>query len=156
MNPDTSSFYGREDFVGRTVEDKKKASAIYLLKDKPVDTYLYHGSEDITIDVNQSYRLAKAITQKGGNASVLAYEGVGHSFFEKEPYLSVTTRATNSLIFRVINFRLRSLQFRLNLRSLENGIKKTNQSGRLNSCQISRCIIMINIYLGAKHMGTTM
>lgn len=93
LNPDSSSFYGREDFAGGSVEDKKKASAIYLLKDAPVDTLLYHGSEDITIDIKQSYRLAEAIKQKGGNASVLAYEGVGHSFFETEPYLTMTTRA---------------------------------------------------------------
>jgi acetyl esterase/lipase/lysophospholipase L1-like esterase len=93
LNPDSSSFYGREDFVGSSAEDKKKASAIYLLKDKPVDTLLYHGSEDFVTDMKQSYRLADAITQKGGNASVLAYEGVGHSFFDKEPYLTMTTRA---------------------------------------------------------------
>jgi acetyl esterase/lipase/lysophospholipase L1-like esterase len=93
LNPDSSSFYGRKDFVGDSVEDKKKASAIYLLKDASVDTLLYHGSEDITIDIKQSYRLAHAIKQKGGNASVLAYEGVGHSFFETEPYFAMTTRA---------------------------------------------------------------
>lgn len=93
INPDTSSFYGRVDFIGSSIDDKKKASAIYLLKNKPVDTLLYHGSEDITIDINQSYRLAGAIRQKGANASVLAYEGVGHSFFDKEPYLTKTTQA---------------------------------------------------------------
>lgn len=92
LNPDSSSFHGREDFVGSSIEDKKKASAIYLLKDKPVDTLLYHGSEDVVTDMRQSYRLAEAIRQKGGNAGVLAYEGAGHSFFEKEPYLNTTTR----------------------------------------------------------------
>jgi acetyl esterase/lipase/lysophospholipase L1-like esterase len=93
INPDSSSFYGRADFIGSYDDDKKKASAVYLLKDKPVDTLLYHGSEDFVTDMNQSYRLAAAITKKGGNASVLVYEGVGHSFFDKEPYLTVTTRA---------------------------------------------------------------
>ena len=93
INPDTSSFFGREDFIGAAAEDKKKASAVHVLKDKPADTLLYHGSEDTTIDINQSYRLAKAIKQKGANASVLAYEGVGHSFFDKEPYRTKTTQA---------------------------------------------------------------
>lgn len=93
LNPDTSSFHGRKDFVGGSEQDQRNASAIYLLKDPLVDTLLYHGSEDTTIDINQSFRLARTITRRGGNAGVLAYDGVGHSFFEKEPYLSKTTQA---------------------------------------------------------------
>ncbi len=84
--------FGGGDYTGTTEAEKKQASALYLIKDNPPDTLLYHGTDDTTIDIAQSYRFAEAIRKKGGHAEVLAYKGVGHSFFNREPYLSQTTQ----------------------------------------------------------------
>ena len=93
INPDTSRFGGREDFVGSTNVEKKRASAIYQIKVNPPDTFLYHGTEDVIIDIQQSSRFANAIKKMEGQACVLSYEGVGHGFFMQEPYLTQTTQA---------------------------------------------------------------
>lgn len=85
--------FGGCDYTGTTVAEKRMASALYLIKEPPPDSFLYHGSEDTTITPDQSFRFAEAIRAKGGKAKVLLYEGVGHSFFGKEPYLSLTTKA---------------------------------------------------------------
>lgn len=85
--------FGGGDYTGTTDEEKKRASAIYLIKTPPPDTFLYHGTADTTIDIKQSYRFAEAIRNKGGKAEVLAYEGVGHGFFNKDPYETATTGA---------------------------------------------------------------
>ncbi|MDT8390861.1 MAG: alpha/beta hydrolase [Lentisphaeria bacterium] len=87
------SHFGSGDYTGAAEQEKKAASAIYNLKQPPPDTFLYHGTEDQTIDIDVAYRFARAIRKKGGKAKLLVYEGVGHSFFGKEPYLSATTRA---------------------------------------------------------------
>jgi acetyl esterase/lipase/lysophospholipase L1-like esterase len=88
-----SGRFGGCDYTGTTVAEKKTGSAIYMIKEAPPDTFLYHGSEDTTITPDQSFRFAEAIRAKGGSAEVLIYESVGHSFFGKEPYLSLTTQA---------------------------------------------------------------
>jgi len=88
-----SSRFGGGDYTGTTEQEKKRASAMYIIKDNPPDTLLIHGTEDTTIDVKQAYRFAEAIRAKGGKAETLIYEGVGHGFFNKEPYRTVTTRA---------------------------------------------------------------
>ncbi len=85
--------FGGGDYTGTTEAEKKSASALYMIRDHPPDTFLYHGTEDTTVVIKQAYRLAEAIRAKGGNAEVLAYEGAGHAFFNKELYQSVTTRA---------------------------------------------------------------
>jgi dienelactone hydrolase len=88
------SAFGGGDFTGTTEEEKKAASAIYQIKDSPPHTWLYHGTEDTTIVIEQSERFAAAITAAGGSAAVLAYEGMGHGFFNNtEPYLTLTTQA---------------------------------------------------------------
>jgi hypothetical protein len=43
--------------------------------------------------MKQAHRFAEAIRKKGGKADVLIYEGVGHGFFNKEPYQTKTTQA---------------------------------------------------------------
>ncbi|VGO21885.1 GDSL-type esterase/lipase family protein [Pontiella sulfatireligans] len=87
------SHFGGGDYTGTTEEEKKAASAIYNIKHPPPDTLLYHGTEDTTIDIDVARRFAEAVRKRGGNAALLVYEGVGHSFFGKEPYLTATTRA---------------------------------------------------------------
>lgn len=87
------SHFGGGDFTGTTHTEKKQASAFYLIRSNPPDTFLYHGTEDTTIDIEQSFRFAEAIRKKGGHAEVLVYAGVGHTFFGKEPYRSPTTKA---------------------------------------------------------------
>jgi acetyl esterase len=85
--------FGGGDYTGTTEAEKKQASAIYNIKDNPPDTFLYHGTADTTVVVEQAYRFAEAIREKGGNAEVLAYEGAGHAFFNKDPYQTATTQA---------------------------------------------------------------
>ncbi|VGO21894.1 alpha/beta hydrolase [Pontiella sulfatireligans] len=85
--------FGGGDYTGTTEAEKKKASAIYLIKTPPPDTFLYHGTADTTVVIEQAYRFAEAIRAKGGNAEVLAYEGAGHAFFNKEPYQTASTQA---------------------------------------------------------------
>ncbi|MGJ8657081.1 MAG: alpha/beta hydrolase [Akkermansiaceae bacterium] len=87
------SNFGGGDYTGKTKEEKKKASAFHMVKATPPDTFLYHGTKDNTVKIKQSHRFAEAIIKKGGNAEVLSYEGAGHSFFNKEPYLNATTQA---------------------------------------------------------------
>lgn len=87
------SRFGKGNYTGVTPEEKKAASAIYNIKTPPPHTFLYHGSKDVTIDVKQSHRFKQAIIEKGGTAEVLEYLGVGHSFFNEDPYLTVTTKA---------------------------------------------------------------
>lgn len=87
------SRFGGGDYTGKTNEEKKQASAIFILKDTPPHTFLYHGTKDTTIVIKQSYRFAEAIREKGGEAEVLAYEGATHSFFNKDPYRKATTQA---------------------------------------------------------------
>ena len=87
------SRFGGGDYTGTTERQKKAASALYNIKMPPPDTFLYHGTADTTIDCKQARRFAKAIQEKGGSAEVLLFEGAGHSFFNKEPYLTATTRA---------------------------------------------------------------
>ena len=85
---------------------KRRASAIYNIKDNPPDTFLYHGTADKTVVVEQAYRFAEAIREKGGSAEVLAYEGAGHAFFNKDPYQTVTTQAMldhTSFVFGLTN-----------------------------------------------------
>ncbi len=85
--------FGGGDYTGTTEAEKKKASAIYLIKTPPPDTFLYHGTADTTVVIEQAYRFADAIRKKGGNAEVLAYEGAAHAFFNKDPYETATTQA---------------------------------------------------------------
>lgn len=87
------SRFGGGDYTGTTEEAKKAASAIYNIKMPPPDSFLYHGTADPTVDFKQSVRFAEAIRAKGGSAEVLAYDGAGHGFFNKEPYLTATTQA---------------------------------------------------------------
>jgi acetyl esterase/lipase len=87
------SKFGGGDYTGTTEAEKKSASAMYMVRDNPPDTFLYHGTADTTVVIDQAYRFADAIRSKGGNAEVLAYEGAGHAFFNKEPYQTVTTQA---------------------------------------------------------------
>lgn len=87
------SRFGGGDFTGTTEEEKKAASAIYLIREDPPDTYLYHGTEDTTVDIRQSHRFAEAIRNAGGNAAVLVYGGVGHSFFGRGRYFDRTSAA---------------------------------------------------------------
>lgn len=85
--------FGGGDYTGTTEAQKKRASAMYIVKDNPPDTFLYHGTADTTVVIKQAYRFSEAIRAKGGNAEVLAYDGAGHAFFNKEPYQTVTTQA---------------------------------------------------------------
>ncbi|WPJ95982.1 alpha/beta hydrolase [Coraliomargarita algicola] len=87
------SRFGGGDYTGTTEAEKKAASAIYNIKTPPPDTFLYHGTADPTVDFKQSVRFAEAIRAKGGSAEVLAYEGQGHGFFNKDPFLTATTQA---------------------------------------------------------------
>lgn len=88
-----SSRFGGGDYTGTTKAEKKRASAMYIIKDNPPDTLLIHGTEDTTIDMKQAHRFAEAIRKRGGQADVLIYEGVSHGFFNKEPYQTQTTQA---------------------------------------------------------------
>lgn len=87
------SRFGGGDYTGTTEAEKKRASAIYNIKDNPPDTLLYHGTADTTVDIRQAYRFAEAIRNKGGHAVVLDYVGAEHAFFNKEPYQTKTTQA---------------------------------------------------------------
>lgn len=88
-----SSRFGGGDYTGTTEEEKKAASAMYNIKQPPPDTFLYHGTEDHTVHIDVAERFKKAIREKGGNAELLIYEGVGHAFFNKDPYQKATTAA---------------------------------------------------------------
>lgn len=87
------SHFGGGDYTGTTEKEKKAASAIYNIKRPPPDTFLYHGTEDQTVDIDVASRFATAVRKAGGNAELLVYEGVGHAFFNKEPYQTATTAA---------------------------------------------------------------
>jgi acetyl esterase/lipase len=87
------SHFGGGDYTGTTEKEKKTASAIHNLKRPPPDTFLYHGTEDQTVDMDVARRFKEAVRAKGGNAELLVYEGVGHAFFNKEPYQTATTAA---------------------------------------------------------------
>lgn len=87
------SHFGGGDYTGTTEKEKKAASAIYNIKQPPPDTFLYHGTEDHTVHIDVARRFAEAIRKKGGNAELLVYEGVGHAFFNKDPYQTATTAA---------------------------------------------------------------
>ena len=100
--------FGGGDYTGTTEAQKKNASALYMIKDNPPDTFLYHGTADTTVVIKQAYRFSEAIRAQGGNAEVLAFDGAGHSFFNKEPYQTVTTQALldhTSFVFGLINKR---------------------------------------------------
>jgi acetyl esterase/lipase len=88
-----SSRFGGGDYTGTTEQEKKAASAIYNIKQPPPDTFLYHGTEDHTVHIDVARRFKEAVRAKGGNAELLVYEGVGHAFFNKDPYQTVTTAA---------------------------------------------------------------
>ncbi len=87
------SRFGGGDYTGTTEKEKKAASAIYNIKQSPPDTFLYHGTEDTTVDIDVARRFAEAIRAEGGKAELLVYEGVGHAFFNKNPYQAATTAA---------------------------------------------------------------
>jgi len=98
--------FGGGNYTGTTEAQKKAASAIYMIKDNPPDTFLYHGTADTTVVIKQAYRFSEAIRGKGGNAEVLAYDGAGHAFFNKEPYQAVITQALldhTSFVFGLTN-----------------------------------------------------
>jgi acetyl esterase/lipase len=88
-----SSRFGGGDYTGTTEKQKKAASAIYNIKQPPPDTFLYHGTEDHTVYIDVARRFKEAVRAKGGNAELLVYEGVGHAFFNKNPYQKATTAA---------------------------------------------------------------
>jgi acetyl esterase/lipase len=88
-----NSRFGGGDYTGTTEKEKKASSAIYNIKHPPPDTFLYHGTEDTTVDIDVARRFAEAIREKGGKAELLVYEGVGHAFFNKNPYQAATTAA---------------------------------------------------------------
>jgi acetyl esterase/lipase len=87
------SRFGGGDYTGTTEQEKKAASAIYNIKQPPPDTFLYHGTEDHTVHIDVARRFKEAVRAKGGNAELLVYEGVGHAFFNKDPYQTATTAA---------------------------------------------------------------
>lgn len=88
-----TSRFGGGDYTGTTEKEKKAASAMYNIKHPPPDTFLYHGTEDHTVDLDVARRFAEAIRKQGGNADLLVYKGVGHAFFNKDPYQTATTAA---------------------------------------------------------------
>jgi len=98
--------FGGGDYTGTSEAQKKAASAMYIIKDNPPDTLLYHGTSDTTVVIKQAYRFSDAIRAKGGNADVLAFDGAGHAFFNKAPYQTVTTQALldhTSFVFGLTN-----------------------------------------------------
>ncbi|MDQ8193021.1 alpha/beta hydrolase [Coraliomargarita sp. SDUM461004] len=78
VDRDKSRFGGDAAFIGASLEDKKRASAFWQIRNDPPDTWLYHGTYDLTIDWVQSRRFAKAIKEHGGQAETLIYSGYGH------------------------------------------------------------------------------
>lgn len=56
-------------------------SAIYNLKEAPPATLLLHGTNDPTINPQQSVLFAQAVVNAGGIAKVCLYEGEKHAFF---------------------------------------------------------------------------
>jgi acetyl esterase/lipase len=88
-----TSRFGGGDYTGTTEKEKMAASAMYNLKQPPPDTFLYHGTEDHTVHIDVARRFEEAVRKKGGNAELLVYEGVGHAFFNKDPYQTATTAA---------------------------------------------------------------
>lgn len=80
VNTGNSTFGGGNSY-GQRDPSAESNSAIYNLNDVPPYTLLLHGSEDTTIDPNQSVKFAEAIIDKGGAADVRIYEGEVHSFF---------------------------------------------------------------------------
>lgn len=87
------SRFGGGNYTGKTPKEKKAASAIYNIKKSPPHTFLYHGTKDNTVVIKQAYRFKEALVKKGGTAEVISYEGAGHAFFNKDPYLTATTKA---------------------------------------------------------------
>ena len=126
--------FGGGDYTGTTEAEKKSASAMYMIKDNPPDTLLYHGTADTTVVVKQAYRFSEAIRAKGGNADVLAYVGAGHAFFNKAPYQTATTQALvdhTSFVFGLTNKKPVLLDYALppkqaKLSKQDNASKKAN------------------------------
>jgi acetyl esterase/lipase len=73
-----------------------------MIKTPPPATLLLHGKEDTTIDPRQSVEFAEAIRAKGGKAEVILYDGQKHGFFNREPYLAITTQAMVTHVVSVL------------------------------------------------------
>ena len=76
-----NSAFGGGNAYGQTDPSAATNSAMHNIKEVPPYTLLLHGSEDTTIDPNQSERFAEAVIDKGGFADVTIYDGEVHSFF---------------------------------------------------------------------------
>jgi len=76
-----NSAFGGGNAYEKTEPSAAANSAMHNIKDVPPYTLLLHGSEDTTIDPNQSVRFAEAVIDKGGSADVNIYDGEVHSFF---------------------------------------------------------------------------
>lgn len=110
------SSFGGGDYTGETEAEKKKASAIYNIKENPPHTFLYHGTEDLTVSIEVARRFRDAIRDQGGHAEILAYEGAGHAFFNKNPYQTATTSALlahTRYVFGLTNLELNLPDFQL-------------------------------------------
>lgn len=85
------SGFGNGDAYGLRIPSAKANSAIFNLKTPPPDTILLHGTEDTTINPQQSVLFGEAIERAGGKARVVLYEGEPHAFFNpgKQMYLPV-------------------------------------------------------------------
>ncbi|AQQ10123.1 Carboxylesterase NlhH [Sedimentisphaera cyanobacteriorum] len=70
-----------ENYGIETLKDKKNASAIYNIHQKPPRVLLMHGTADTTIDCQQAIRFAKALKQNGSHVQIELFEGLGHGFF---------------------------------------------------------------------------
>lgn len=83
-------------------KDLDELSPIRMIKTPPPATLLLHGKEDTTIDPRQSVEFAEAIRAKGGKAEVILYDGQKHGFFNREPYLAITTQAMVTHVVSVL------------------------------------------------------
>ncbi|WP_309386249.1 alpha/beta hydrolase [Cerasicoccus frondis] len=78
LDRNQSRFGGDTDFTGSSTDEKKQASAYWNIREDSPDTWLYHGTHDLTIDWVQSRRFADKLRENGGNAELLIYGGYGH------------------------------------------------------------------------------
>lgn len=64
-------------------EDRKRASAIYNIRNNPPVTLLMHGTTDKVIEYQQAVRFGQALEKQGGTVQVELFEGMGHPFFQQ-------------------------------------------------------------------------
>ncbi len=81
-----------EEFVGRDPEVLKRGSPKHRARELMVPVLLFHGDEDVNVDVGHSRALAKALRNEGRSVELIEFDDAEHSIWNSKDRIEMLER----------------------------------------------------------------